>query len=540
MFTTAMCFGERAALWQPVPEREPAGNPGLFLPVSGGSVQEQCRTARRCTVVRATPARVLPPGPVPTWPPQPEPGDEPGSPPANPVASAVLELDAWRAAVLAERPGPDLARLLAARPDVLAPRDRRAHVGQGTREPDTDRDGSRHRAASPRIRALTGADAAAIGSVPDDDTLEPQVITCWGNGVVDGMQARQRLMSHLQAEQYLDAAALQARYPGPIDWLPSELSLAWGITENTASNLLHEAHRFGTVLTRTLAALHAGEINIDVAQAILSATANCTDEVAKAAEAAVLASLAAGGSRTYHAVRARVSKAIIAADPDGAIQRHRKAAGERRMTRWAENDGMAGLNIYAPAQDVAAIWDCATALADGARTPGDTRDLGNRRVDAVADLCRRILTDGGTRGLFGLADGADLPRRHGVRPHIQVTMPIDALLGGDSPCELSGYGPISAEQARQIAADGELRRLLCDPVSGALLDYGRTRYRPPRALADFVAARDQTCPFPGCRHPAGRGDFDHVRPARPDPVTGRPTHGTTSADNGARRAPPHR
>jgi len=49
----------------------------------------------------------------------------------------------------------------------------------------------------------------------------------------------------------------------------------------------------------------------------------------------------------------------------------------------------------------------------------------------------------------------------------------------NQPAELNGYGPIPADLARRIAADGTWRRILTEPVSGAILDYGRSTYRPP-------------------------------------------------------------
>src|SRR5689334_3088530 len=95
---------------------------------------------------------------------------------------------------------------------------------------------------------------------------------------------------------------------------------------------------------------------------------------------------------------------------------------------------------------------------------------------------------------------------------VHVTVPASTLLGvDDQPGELAGYGPIPAQIARQIAADGTWRRLLTDPASGVLLDYGRTTYRPAAALADFVRARDQHCVFPGCERRAKYCDLDHCR-----------------------------
>lgn len=101
-------------------------------------------------------------------------------------------------------------------------------------------------------------------------------------------------------------------------------------------------------------------------------------------------------------------------------------------------------------------------------------------------------------------------------------MPLDALLGSNSPCSLRGHGPITADQAPTLAADGELRRLVCDPLSGTLLDYGRRVYQPPQQLTDHLLARDAMCTTPGCRQPASRCEIDHTptlapRPPQPPP-----------------------
>ncbi|HZE51322.1 MAG TPA: HNH endonuclease signature motif containing protein, partial [Jatrophihabitantaceae bacterium] len=65
--------------------------------------------------------------------------------------------------------------------------------------------------------------------------------------------------------------------------------------------------------------------------------------------------------------------------------------------------------------------------------------------------------------------------------------------------------------ARRIASDetGTWRRLLTDPATGQLLEYGRSTYRPPQNLTDHVIARDRTCIFPHCRRPARLCDLDH-------------------------------
>jgi hypothetical protein len=103
----------------------------------------------------------------------------------------------------------------------------------------------------------------------------------------------------------------------------------------------------------------------------------------------------------------------------------------------------------------------------------------------------------------------------GDRPvSVRVTVPLSTLIGIDNlPAELAGYGPIPASVARRLAAHGTWRRILTDPVSGAVLDYGTTRYRPPPDLVELVHLRDRTCRWPGCHHPAARTQTDHTTPA---------------------------
>jgi hypothetical protein len=38
-----------------------------------------------------------------------------------------------------------------------------------------------------------------------------------------------------------------------------------------------------------------------------------------------------------------------------------------------------------------------------------------------------------------------------------------------------------------------LRRLVTDPVTGVLVDYGMTRYRPDAYLSGLTETRDVTC-----------------------------------------------
>jgi hypothetical protein len=92
------------------------------------------------------------------------------------------------------------------------------------------------------------------------------------------------------------------------------------------------------------------------------------------------------------------------------------------------------------------------------------------------------------------------------------------------------------------------RRLVVDPLTGVAMDLSTRRYRPTRAMADLIAARDGMCRRPGCTVPAERCDLDHdiPWPSGPTAITNlsrkhrrhhnHKTRGTwraTTADDGA-------
>ena len=114
----------------------------------------------------------------------------------------------------------------------------------------------------------------------------------------------------------------------------------------------------------------------------------------------------------------------------------------------------------------------------------------------------------------------DLPRRHGRRPQVNVVVALTTLLGvDDEPGELVWAGPITAQTARRIAADGTWRRLLVDPRTGRLDEMSAETYEPPQEMRDLVITRDRTCRGIGCRVPADRCDLDHRVPYPDGPTS---------------------
>lgn len=202
-------------------------------------------------------------------------------------------------------------------------------------------------------------------------------------------------------------------------------------------------------------------------------------------------------------------------------RRHRIAWAGRRV--WAEHgkDGMACLQAVLDAPTAPAAQDRLDAFVarlgadggSGAGASGVPRTEAQLRADVLADLL-----------LAGeVPDDPSFCRD--VRGAVSVTVPVRRLLGPLSgPAEgptagalhrdaavLSGYGPISAETARELAAGStSWHRILTHPVTGAVLDHDRTGCAVPADLRRRLRHRDRTCRFPGCRRRAERCDLDHT------------------------------
>ncbi|MGH8777181.1 MAG: DUF222 domain-containing protein [Jiangellaceae bacterium] len=345
-----------------------------------------------------------------------------------------------------------------------------------------------------------------------------------------------------------DPYVLDESGPRISEFAADEIAARLRITRRAADLKLAIALDLADRLPSTRRALREGRIDLTKARAIAEHTANLNDRARRqAVEERVLLR---APSQTASELRRSLLRAVAAVDSDAVLKRHAKARAERFLHLHPLPDGMAEITTCLPADDAtSSIFNTVDTLARSA-DPDDPRGIDARRVDALVDICRAALDTPDVPSVAGPQDGPadetcsgsqDAPpdrtgtgaqrrerrrdRRRRRGPRILVTVAATTLLGlDDQPGELAGYGPIPAGLARQLAAgpDATWRRLLTDPVSGVLLDYGITVYRPPPSLVRHVVARDQVCAFPGCRQPAERCDLDH-RERFPD--------GPTCADN---------
>lgn len=339
--------------------------------------------------------------------------------------------------------------------------------------------------------------------------------------LVELIAAFEQLAGWVAAGQVAAMAELSGRavFSGsqlaPIRLAGMEVAARLCLATPTGEHRVTVARTLVDQLPATLAALRSGDIDYRRAAVLAEAVPGLTREQTAEVEARVLPE---AGSRSLGRHRAAVERAVLEVDPRGAEERHEVAVDQRRIDFFAQPDAMGTAEAYLPADGMTSLRAALDAAARAIRSdhPGDGRTMDQLRVDALVQMAQDSLRTG---RLGGSECGQRLATAHGRRPLIQVTVPFSTLLGlDDQPGELTGYGPIPASVARRIAAEGTWRRLLTDPATGALLDYGRTRYQPPPDLVDHIITRDQRCRFPGCGQPAYRCQIDHTVPSSDGPT----------------------
>jgi hypothetical protein len=274
-----------------------------------------------------------------------------------------------------------------------------------------------------------------------------------------------------------------------------DLATLTHVTFATAMDRLALVSRIGRQLPLSWEALDRGDLRMAHLRALAKETAACTPRVAEAVDAQVIPAAIAKGWTPSQLGRA-AARAVIAIDPEGAADRAAKAKADADVVLYPECDETASLVATGDALPLRSVMDTINARAAQMAREGDIRPLGQRRFAALTEY------------VLGVKNAA--------RPPVEavVTVDLTTLLGlTQRPGELSGFGPISPETARELAKDATLRRLVTDPMTGIMIDLG-ARYRPSPALGRIVNALHRTCRFPGCSRRAIECDGDHARSHR--------------------------
>ncbi|MFG1897657.1 DUF222 domain-containing protein [Micromonospora zamorensis] len=173
-----------------------------------------------------------------------------------------------------------------------------------------------------------------------------------------------------------------------------------------------------------------------------------------------------------------------------------RANRERHVTMSTLTDGrlrLTGILDSETAGLLRAAIDPLTAPSG----PDDQRCAGQRRHDALADLCRLSLRTG------------ELPEHGGDPAQIVVTTSFDALAGQLGAGTLDTGFHLAPETVRRLACDAAILPAVLNST-GQPLDLGRQRRLVTGPLRRALVLRDGGCAFPGCDRPPRWCDAHHI------------------------------
>jgi len=325
-------------------------------------------------------------------------------------------------------------------------------------------------------------------------------IRSMGRGIrqlTERMRLLHRQIARLQAElvhcvgEFDTAQGYELdEYRSTAAWLRGELR----VHPREASQLVGMARQL-----RHLPAVDAAFANGEISQTHVAVIARTARQVGvEHVAASEDALLAVATTSTPEQLRVAAQHLRYGVDPD-ALDREAVKAYERRELSVAPTIwGMVAINGMLDPTSGATVLAVLDALTPPP-SDDDPRTAGQRRADALTDLCRRSL------------DGGGLPQVNGEKPHLLVTVSYDTLrheLG--EPANLAWVGPVGATDARLLACDCAVIPAVLNGA-GEVLDIGRKSRIWPTAIRRAIELRDRTCRHKDCTAPAQHCDIHHKR-----------------------------
>jgi hypothetical protein len=280
----------------------------------------------------------------------------------------------------------------------------------------------------------------------------------------------------------------------------------------------------------TAAALAAGEVNVEQAQVIVSAVDALPPEHRAAGEEHLLGEAATFGPRELGRLGQRLFEVVA---PEEAEQRalaeleraERRAFQDRglwltdvagtsrvRVTGWLDQDGAATVRaaldpLCAPramrragrrsGDPETGSDNAADPSADNDTDPADVRSAGQRRVDALVEVCRLASACG------------ELPDNGGDRPQVVVTIDYESLRDQVGAGTFDDGAHLSPVEARRIACDAGIIPAVLGGAS-QILDLGRQSRLVTGPLRRALVLRERGCGFPGCDRPPRWCQSHHI------------------------------
>ncbi|WP_327040938.1 HNH endonuclease [Micromonospora ureilytica] len=174
----------------------------------------------------------------------------------------------------------------------------------------------------------------------------------------------------------------------------------------------------------------------------------------------------------------------------------RRATRDRHLTLSEQTDGRLRLTGTLDTE-TAGLLRAAIDPLTAPSGPDDTRSPGQRRHDALAEVCRLALRTG------------DLPDSGGDPAQIVVTTSYDGLTRQLSTGALDIGLELTPETVRRLACDATILPTVLGGT-GQVLDVGRQRRLITGPLRRALVLRDRGCAFPGCDRPPRWCDAHHL------------------------------
>lgn len=212
--------------------------------------------------------------------------------------------------------------------------------------------------------------------------------------------------------------------------VPDDLAQARMTSPYWGSRDLACAKALCAELPHTLAALTDGTITTYQARVITEATTTLEPGDRAEVDARLATRLPGASSKE---IQAAARALVYEVDPAGFVKRARKAAEDRGLSLRPCPDAMALLSARLPAPQAIAVYQALRSAAEAKQAAGDPRTLDQLTVD---ELYERVTGR-------AIVDGID------VEVGLVIT-DLALFAGASTAAELTGYGPVPAELAREL------------------------------------------------------------------------------------------
>jgi hypothetical protein len=343
-----------------------------------------------------------------------------------------------------------------------------------------------------------------------DDCLDLPTWTLRGQDLTDALDAAVAVQQKVTAlvlglVREVDGSGL-ARDLGATctaAWLRARLRLSPG----AARLLVGDAERLDAGPAAVRDAVAAGSVTVDQAR-IIGRTVQTVHEEAGAAAAdkavGVLLDWADqvdpdGLRRLSHRILEHVAPEVgDDAERRALEEAEKRDQRDRYLTLSTQGEGRVRLSGLLDVETGALLRTALDPLTKP-RGLNDDRTPGQRRHDALAEVCRLALRTG------------ELPDTGGGEPtQLVVTTSFDPLVGQLGAGTLDTGQPLSAETVRRLACDAGILPAVLGGA-GQVLDVGRQRRLFTGPLRRALVLRDRGCAFPTCDRPPRWCTGHHVR-----------------------------